>query len=146
MMPKTRYAVAYILCCALFACDAAPPGTTAAAPTGTIDSIFPMDVMIDRFQQTMPSAPDSLVAPYATSLDGLMGRLGDALQARDTAALDELRLTAPEFAHLYFPTSMNARKPYEQPPATAWQLLELNSVKGRGILVRKLGGRSIDGH
>lgn len=132
----------------MLGCSDAPPAakapTATATATGTVDSIFPMDVMIDRFQRSMPEAPTNLQEPFGVTVWDLMDRMEKAVESGDSVGLDRLRITPAEFAFLYFPTSINARKPYEQPPATAWQLVDLNSMKGRQSLMRKLGNGQQD--
>jgi hypothetical protein len=130
---------------------AASPADTQAAsgPAAVVagDSILPMDTRITRFQAELP-AVTSLGADAPTSRDELIARFAAAVEDSSTEALSAITVSAAEFAHLYFPTSIYARAPYAQPPAVNWLLLEQNSLKGRARLLRYYGGRplAVEGH
>lgn len=106
------------------------------------DSILPMDVMIERFQAEVPRVL-ALADEAPRSRDELVERFVAAVGENSVSALDSITLNVAEFAHLYFPTSIYAQRPYAQPPAVNWLLLEQNSLKGRARLLRHYGGRRL---
>jgi hypothetical protein len=111
-------------------------------PAPVVDSILPMETMIARFQAAMPEQPAQL-AGAATSRAELMDMLAVALRDSSAAAVHALRLSAQEFAYLYFPSSHLAREPYRHPPQLAWMMIEQNGVKGEARLLRRFGGGEI---
>ena len=145
-LKRVHRAAVIALCCA--ACNAdnthmdEPKITAIAPPPAVIDSILPMETMIARFQAAMPNRPHAL-ENAATSRNELMQMLAAALRDSNAAALYSLRLSAPEFAYLYFPTSHFAREPYRHPPQLAWLMIEQNSMKGQTRLLRRFGGGDI---
>lgn len=122
--------------------DAAPTAEAAPAPA-TIDSIFPMRVMIERFQADA-GAPLDRLQHGASSRDDLVLQFVKAVEDSSVQALRGLRLDMREFAYLYVPTSRMARPPYEQPPALGWLLVEQNGLKGEARLLRHFGGRPLE--
>ena len=114
----------------------------AAAPHRVVDSVFPMDVMLDRFRADLVR-PAGLRTDITTR-DRLVERVVDALAASDTAALASLAVDRAEFGYLYYPTAATARPPYELPPALAW--FQLQEKNRRGVLraLRELGSHRID--
>src|SRR5688572_10414606 len=113
-----------------------------APPAAVVDSILPMETMIARFQAAMPSQPGAH-ENAASSRAELMEMLAAALRDSSAAGLYSLRLSAPEFAYLYFPSSHFAREPYRHPPQLAWMMIEQNSIKGETRLLRRFGGGDI---
>lgn len=107
-----------------------------------VDSVFPMDVMIERFQAVAGPAP-AVLGNAAPSREALVARLIQAVEDDDAAALRALRLDAAEYGYLYFPTSHLAREPYRQPPELGWMLTEQNGLKGETRLLRKYGGQQL---
>ena len=149
-MPRikhSQYAAAIVLCCT--ACTMndreiadEPKMAAIAPPPAVVDSILPMEAMIARFQAAMPSQPAAL-ENSASSRAELMDMLAAALRDSSAAGLYALRLSAPEFAYLYFPSSHFAREPYRHPPQLAWLMIEQNSIKGETRLLRRFGGGDI---
>jgi hypothetical protein len=120
--------------------------TTAAhdgAPAGVVDSMFPMSQMIERFQRQQGRVVTSLGAAAPDSRDALVRAFAAAVESGDARALRRLRLDAAEFAYLYFPISIYALPPYEQPPATQWMLMNQQSITGERLVLRRLGGATI---
>jgi len=117
------------------------PTAAAAAPIRVVDSVFPMDVMLDRFRKglTEPSGLRGL----ATSQDDLVQRLIAALTASDTSAFEPMTLDRAEFAWLYYPTTASAKPPYELPPALAWFQLQEKNRKGAFRVLRELGSHRL---
>jgi hypothetical protein len=148
--PKTWLPIAWIGLVSMgllpVACGS-PPGETRATEqatetTSVVDSVFPMDVMLSRFRADLPE-PDRL-ASGATRRDALVNGLVDALMASDTMAFERLAVNRAEFAWLYFPTSVNAKPPYELPPALAWFRLQEANRSGVFRALREYGGRRLD--
>jgi hypothetical protein len=97
-------------------------------PGYVVDSIFPMEEMIRRFQ--VEAGPEvSTLAGGSPSMDGLLRAYWSLLASGDTLAMTPLVASKAEFAYLYFPES---REPTDgMPPAISWLLLSNNS--GRGL-------------
>lgn len=127
----------------LGACREAPPAREPeAAQAGVVDSVFPMEVMLERFRAGV-ERPAALTSG-AESRDALVRAVVDALAANDTIAFERLALSLPEFAWLYFPTTAEAQPPYEVPPALSWfQTQERNRI-GVTRALRELGGKELD--
>jgi hypothetical protein len=117
-------------------------GEKASEMPAVVDSIFPMDVMLARFRADLPE-PERLTSG-ASSLDGLVDSLVRALVSSDTMAFERLAVNRAEFAWLYFPGSVNAKPPYELPPALAWFRLEEANRSGVFRALREYGGRRLD--
>jgi hypothetical protein len=117
------------------------PARAVAAPLTKIDSILPPGEALRRFQSALPVVTEFADAPRARNR--LVSEFITALERADTAALAKLRVSKPEYAFLYFPSSVYSRKPYELPPDIAWLLSDQNSEKGSTRLVRRLSGRDL---
>ena len=123
------------------AAEAARPVKSVPASVTKIDSILPPGEALRRFQSDLPAVTDLADAPR--SRDRLVSEFVAALEGADTAALAKLRVSKPEYAFLYYPTSVYSRKPYELAPDIAWLLSEQNSQKGAIRLLRRLSGRDL---
>lgn len=124
------------------AAEAGARAEKAVVPPGTIiDSILPPGESLRRFQSDLPVVTE--LADASRSRDKLVSDFIKALQRADTVALARLRVSKPEYAFLYFPSSVYSRKPYELPPDVAWLLSEQNSQKGAIRLLRRLSGRDL---
>src|SRR5262245_8118588 len=148
-MERKRMAGAVALALGLLtaACDkgAPPPAETApaaAAPSGVVDSVFPMEVMLARFREGVPE-PKGLTSG-AGSRDALVRGVIDALETSDTLRFEKLAVSLPEYAWLYFPTTKEARPPYELPPALAWFRVQEANRQGVFRALRELGGKKLD--
>lgn len=97
-------------------------------PGYVIDSVFPPDEALRRFQRDAGPAPDALTAG-AASLDALLRRYWATLTSGDSMALQPLVVSKAEFAHLYFPESAEPASGMQ--PHISWLLLSNNS--GRGL-------------
>lgn len=113
-----------------------------AASAGTVDSIFPMEAMIERFQEESGARPSALRGA-ARSRDELVAAFASAVEDSSMGALRALRMDMAEYAHLYAPTSHLSRDPYRQPPVIGWMLTEQNGLKGEARLLRRFGGRPL---
>jgi hypothetical protein len=112
-----------------------------ASPATKIDSALPPGEALRRFQSELPSV--TALTAAASSRDHLVARFVTAMEKRDTAVLARLALSQPEYAYLYFPSSIYMRKPYELPPDIAWLLNSQNSQKGFTRVTRRLAGKPL---
>lgn len=135
----TRHAFAAALLTAAAACGGAEATPRAAQ---VIDSVVPRDTAIALFRRDLPQV-DSL-AGGARSRDELVTAFVRALETRDTAALDTLRLTRAEFGWLYYPTSPQGLPPYDLTPQLMWFMLDSGSERGRSRLLRERFGSPLD--
>jgi len=121
-----------------------PPAAAAAPDSGivVVDSIFPMDVMIARFQAQSPRRAMDFGAAPATR-EELIERLLKALADSSALEMQRLALDVSEFAWLYFPTSRFAADPYRQPPSVGWMLTEQNGAKGMQRALAAYGRQSL---
>ena len=106
-----------------------------------VDSLVSPEVALARFRAPL-AATDSL-AGGAASLEELVRAYLRALEASDTSAFDRLRLTKAEFAYLYYPTSPEARSPYNLDPDLMWFMLFERSNKGMLRALRRYGGQRL---
>ena len=97
-------------------------------PGYVVDSIFPPEVMLARFQQASGAQLERL-ADGATSTDALLRAYWAHLVRGDTLALRPLVVNRSEFAWLYLPDS--PERANGMPPEPFWLLLSNNS--GRGL-------------
>jgi hypothetical protein len=118
-------------------------GSEPQRPATVVDSIFPMPVMIERFQAGMPRRPAELGVGSTSSRDSLISQFVRAVEQGNATALRALRLDAAEFAFLYFPESRLSRPPLQQPPEISWMLVEQNGVKGETRVLQVHGGRPL---
>ena len=103
--------------------------------------MIPIDVALSRFREGL-ERPDSLRSG-ATSLDDVVKRVVEALEASDTLAFAAMAVNLAEYAWLYYPTTLIAQPPYELPPALAWFQLQGGNRKGVLRALRDLGGRDL---
>ncbi|HKJ01811.1 MAG TPA: hypothetical protein VJ997_05130 [Longimicrobiales bacterium] len=115
---------------------------SAEAPTGVVDSVFPMDVMVARFRAEIPE-PGRL-SGGAHSRDALVEGVVRALEEADTLAFERMAVTLPEWAWLYYPTSAQARPPYELPPGMAWLQVQQGNRTGVLRALERFGGQALD--
>lgn len=118
----------------------AAAGRANAAPTH-VDGVRSRDVEVRQFRE-------GLVEPVglsggAPSRDALVQRYVRALEQSDTAALAALVITRAEFAYLYYPTTPQARPPYDLSPGLMWFLLQENSRRGMVHAIEERGGRPL---
>lgn len=98
-------------------------------PGYVVDSIFPPDEALRRFQATVQgAAPTGLTGGAADSVT-LLKRYWTALLAKDTLAIRLLVVSHAEFAYLFFPESVAFASGMQ--PSAAWILYE--SSTGRGL-------------
>lgn len=109
------------------------------APGYVVDSIFPPDEALRRFQAELEGPPVTALTDGAESIDRLLGEYWRLLAAGDTTALTPLVVSKPEYAYLYFPESDEPASGMQ--PRISWLLLSNNS--GRG-LTRALAAATAD--
>ncbi len=97
-------------------------------PGYVVDSIFPPEEMLRRFQAEA-GAPVTALAGGEASADALLRRYWTLLATGDTLGMTPIVASKAEFAYLYFPES--AELASGVPPAVSWLLLGSNS--GRGL-------------
>lgn len=102
-------------------------------PGYVVDSIFPPEVMLERFQ-TEAGPPVTALADGAPSVDALLRRYWARLVVGDSLGMRPLVMSKAEFAWLYLPESVERAN--GMPPGPFWLLLSNNG--GRG-LARALG-------
>ncbi|MEX2527749.1 MAG: hypothetical protein WEA09_08955 [Gemmatimonadota bacterium] len=149
---RTSLAGLLLLTTALFGCggDVSRPGAEVAAheaqttaPATVVDSVFPVEEEIRRFQEAYPGEVTEL-AGGESSRDALVSRFIESLEAADTVDLTRLSMTPREFGYLYYPTSRYTEPPYRLSPALVWY--QNQNVTGRGFtrLLRRYGGQEVN--
>lgn len=114
------------------------PLDTTRIPGATIDSVFPMPEMIRRFRVGLPEL--SALNGGESSRQALVTAFTAALAAQDARALGTMALSRAEFASLYFPNTPDATRAMGLPPQRKWDQIVLNSEKGIGRALSRLGG------
>jgi hypothetical protein len=107
-----------------------------------VDSILPIEEELRRFRADLADTARALRGGEA-SRDALVRRFVEAVESSDTAAVRAMLLTASEFAWLYYPSSINARPPYELGPGLAWFQLQNGSSKGISRAWQRFAGRPL---
>ncbi len=97
-------------------------------PGYVVDSIFPPEEMLRRFQAEA-GAPVTALTGGEPSADALLRRYWALLARGDTLGMTPIVASKAEFAYLYFPESPELATGV--PPAVSWLLLGSNS--GRGL-------------
>lgn len=116
--------------------DAPPPGMI-------VDSVFPVEEQIRRFQAAVRDTPTVLVGGSATR-DDLVHRFVAAARAGNVDSLAALTATTGEFAFLYYPNSRFASPPYQLPPDILWFQIQNTQSRGLTRLLRQLEERTLD--
>ncbi|HJS46408.1 MAG TPA: hypothetical protein VJ773_00330 [Gemmatimonadales bacterium] len=119
-----------------------PVPPSAEEGRGAVDSIFPIEEEIRRFQAGLPDTAGEL-AGGAASRDTLVRRFMTALERADTAAFAPMAVTRAEFGYLYFPESRFSRPPYRTKPGLLWGRLQDGSSRGINRAFVRLGGRPL---
>jgi hypothetical protein len=123
------------------ACGRGAGARVAAAGTVHIDSALSRDEELRWFRAGL-SAPAGLTGG-ATNRDELVRLYVRALEQADTAALRALAIDRTEFAYLYYPTTPQARPPYDLSPGLMWFLLQENGQRGMVHALEERGGRPL---
>jgi hypothetical protein len=127
----------------LAACDATEraQGDADATADRIVDSVFPVEEQIRRYQATVSDTPSTFRGGNA-SRDALVEAFLEAVEVRDAAALSGLVIDRAEYAFLYYPNSRFARPPYQLPPDVLW--LQIQNTQSRSLtrLFRQLEERA----
>lgn len=105
-------------------------------PGYVVDSIFPMEEMVRRFQAESGDAVSAL-SGGERSMDALLRRYWALLVDGDTLAMTPLVASQREFAYVYFPDSRELTDGV--PPAISWLMLSSNSGRGLTRALREAG-------
>ena len=111
-----------------------------AQPGYIVDSIFPVDEEIRRFNEGL-ERPEALEGG-AASRSELVRLFAAALRRSDTAALRDLLVSRAEFGHFVFPESPFTRPPYRTKPIVIWTQLLGESTSGLERLLKNVAGDS----
>ena len=114
---------------------------TRAQPGYVVDSIFPIEEEIRRFNADL-ARPDSLVGG-ARSRAELVRLFENALARQDTSGLLDLLVTRAEFGYFVFPESPYSRPPYKTKPAIVWMQLVSDSERGLNRLLARIGHEQV---
>lgn len=106
------------------------PDSLQKTPGYVVDSIFPPEEALRRFQAEAGGVPVTGLADGARSHDALLLQYWSLLAAGDTLALAPLVVSQSEFAYVYYPESDEPS--YGLLPNVSWLLLSNNS--GRGLV------------
>jgi len=112
-----------------------------AQPGYIVDSIFPAEEEIRRFNEGIPR-PEGLTGG-TSSREDLVRQFVAALRTSDTAALRALHVTRAEFGHLVFPESPHVQPPYKTKPLVIWMQLMSDSQRGMARLLERVAGDSV---
>jgi hypothetical protein len=137
---RIRYALPLLLL--LGACADRPTVRPPDRPTEVVDSIFPPEEELRRFQASLPDTVHALTGG-APSRDELVARFVAALEAADSTAFAPLALTTAEFGWLWFPGSRFTRPPYRTKPGLLWFQLQNASSRGINRAFRRFGGQPL---
>ncbi len=120
--------------------------TAASAGAGRqpvyVDSILPVEVLLDRFRADIPQV-DSL-SNASGSREALVRRFVNALAVSDSADLIAMAMSPAEFAWLYYPESEFTRPPYELGAEHVYMLIDQNSRKGLTRMLRRSVGVGLE--
>jgi len=111
----------------VLACERVGAAPGRGAPS-VVDSVVPWDIALTRFREGL-AEPGGLEGG-AESREELVRAFMEALERRDTLALDRLIVSRAEFAFLYYPTVPEAHPPYDLSPALLWFMLREASHTG----------------
>ena len=112
-----------------------------AQPGYIVDSIFPAEEEIRRFNEGVPR-PAGLTGGAPTAQE-LVRRFAAALQRHDTAALRAMHITRAEFGHFVFPESPHVRAPYKTKPLVIWMQVVSESQRGMARLLERAAGSAV---
>jgi len=137
------FAVAFTVACSNGQAETTQGGgRVLSASPGRVDSILPTGEALRRFVAGLPVV--TALQDGAPSRDSLVKAFIAAVRDRDQDALARLSVTQAEYGHLYYPSSVYARKPYELTPDIAWMLNRQNSQKAIGRVLQRLGGERVE--
>jgi hypothetical protein len=136
-----------LLALVLAACDSQPSTRppvqpAGAAGRGVVDSIFPIEEEIRRFQATLADTARELTGGES-SRDALVTAFMRALERGDTAAFAPMAVGVAEFGYLYFPESRFTAKPYKTKPGLLWGQIQNGSARGINRAFQRFGGQAL---
>jgi hypothetical protein len=105
------------------------PDSLRKTPGYVVDSIFPPDEALRRFQATVEGAPVTRLMGGAKDSETLLRRYWSMLVRHDTLGIRSLVVSHSEFAYVYFPESAPFASGMQ--PVGAWLMYE--SLTGRGL-------------
>ena len=115
---------------------------TGQRPSGSVvDSILSPAEATARFVRGLPVV-SSLEGGAATAQE-LVSQLAEAVSRSDTTAVERMIVSRAEYGHLYYPSSVFTRRPYELAPDIAWLLSSEANAKGTRRLLGRLGGQRV---
>jgi hypothetical protein len=129
------------------ACRAADTSTkstvdSSRTPAGA-DSQYTPAEMIAAFRAKVGDHATQLGGGATTERDSLVARYARALERADTSAFEPMRLSAGEFAWLYYLDSPMAQRPYELDPDVMWMQMSAQSARGLTRALQRFGGHSL---
>jgi hypothetical protein len=136
---------ATLLCLAAAGCgelDGRPQAAVAEHRPVHVDSILPVEEELRRFRAALPDTVGVLDGG-ASSLEALVAGFLQALEVRDRPRLEALRISAAEFAWLYYPESRYTTPPYAMGPGLLWFQLENHGSRGLDRALARYGGRPL---
>ncbi|MEX2583316.1 MAG: hypothetical protein WD766_08575 [Gemmatimonadota bacterium] len=122
--------------------EVAGAAETQRGTRGVVDSVFPIEEEIRRFQRTVGERPTAL-SGGAKSREALVSAFIDALERSDTLALGTFVMNRAEFIHLYFPHTVYTSAPYELSPEIVWFQMLNHSSRGITRAVQRLAGQTL---
>ena len=117
----------------------AEPAVVDSAASKVVDSLLPIEEEIRRFRIDVPEVPENLEGGEP-SRDALVERWVNALERRDSVALNRMLMTAAEYITFYYPESPYTRPPYRQKPSLRWFLITNSSSQGAGRVWQRHAG------
>lgn len=127
-------------------CSPAPDESAVAAVaeqrSTIVDSVFPIEVEIERFRAAIGD-PVAGLTGGAASIDELITEFLGALAGPDTAGLKQLSMSVEEFAYLYYPETRYTRPPYEMSPGLVWFQLGSYGERGLDRAITRYGGETL---
>lgn len=110
-------------------------------PEGSFTTENIRRAQLDSFRINTP--PVEELDGGKSSREELVQTLLTALEARDTSALRSMALSRAEFAWIYYPTTPQARPPYDLAPGLLWFMVTQHSGKGLGKALEAIGGKRL---
>ncbi len=107
-----------------------------------IDSVFPMEVMLARFRESVPEV--TRMEGGASDREALARTFLNAVAAGDSTALTGLLINRSEYAWLIFPEHLYAEPPYELDPAIHWLQVQASSAKGMARVLERYGKQPLE--
>lgn len=107
-----------------------------------IDSVFPMEVMLARFRESVPAV--TRLTGGTANREALARTFLAAVAAGDSTTLTGLLVTRAEYAWLIYPEHLYAKPPYDLDPAIHWLQVQASSSKGLARVMERYGKRPLE--